>query len=65
MEYTTLALVLVLLVAAVLAWMVIAAARKDGGPPDGRPRERRHTRVRRPSGDEPEVESEGLANRPR
>jgi hypothetical protein len=69
MEFTILAVVLVLLVAAAIAWLVMSGAQKGGGPPDGQGggRDRYDRDERRPPEGEPqiEIESEKLANRPR
>ena len=73
MEYTILALVLVLVLTIFIAWLVMAAAQRGGGPPDGQKdgrkgrRDRNDAAEQRPSEGEPkiEIESEKLANRPR
>jgi hypothetical protein len=68
-EFTILALVLVLLLSVFIAWLVMAGAQKGGGPPDGRngPRDRGDLAEQRPPEDRSEVEIESgkLANRPR
>ncbi|MGH2452019.1 MAG: hypothetical protein ACRDGE_12290 [Candidatus Limnocylindria bacterium] len=69
MEYTILALVLVVLVTIFIAWLVMAGVRRGGGPPDGQNgrRDRNDAAEQRPPEGEPEIEteSEKLANRPR
>ncbi len=69
MEFTILALAVVLLLTVSIAWLVMAGAQKGGGPPDGGSSRSDGSDAveERPPDAEPEIEieSEKLANRPR